>query len=141
MVDFARYVLNDPIWSKVAIAFLAFSVWHFIVPHKKPNYKGYIHSPQWRQKLPHFHSFLCGQDCIFPWVKANHIHHLTYARLGREIFIIDVVPLHKITHAIVGIFDHAPFLIKFPIDMALRAVTLFWSIVFALFKIIKMICR
>ena len=64
----------------------------------KVNYQHYIRSKKWRDKLPKFHSTLMHRDCLIPLLKANDIHHMTYTHLGKEAFIIDVVPLCKFTH-------------------------------------------
>lgn len=39
-----------------------------------------------------------GRDCIFPWRRAQVVDHLVYDRLGRELPLLDVVPLSKTTH-------------------------------------------
>lgn len=104
------------------------------------RYFAYINSSKWQKKLPFFHSFLMHRDAICPLLPANHVHHLAYWGLGWEIYILHVVPLNKYTHAIVGIFDYAPFLIKFPFNMLLRALCLFWTIAFIPLHLLKL-CR
>jgi hypothetical protein len=42
-----------------------------------------------------------GRCCVFPWLRANDLDHLSYFRLSREQPLRDVVPLSRIAHRIV----------------------------------------
>ena len=94
------------------------------------RYSEYIHSKRWHRKLPFFHAFLMHQDCLFPWLPANDIHHLAYWGLGWEVYILHVVPLNRATHDFIGMFDYDPLPIKLLVNTSLRLSCLFWTIVF-----------
>ncbi len=98
----------------------------------KINYRSYIHSKEWRSKTKRFHSLLMHRDCLIPLLKANDIHHMTYHGLGKEIFIIDVVPVSKFTHFFA---DRLRWCM--PFNMLLRASCLFWTIAFIPLHIVK----
>jgi hypothetical protein len=100
--------------------------------YRKPNYGYYIHSKEWYSKLPKFHNNLMHRDCLIPLFKANDIHHLTYDHLGKEAFIIDVVPLCKFTHWFADRLRWFP-----PFNMLLRVSCLFWTIAFIPLHILR----
>jgi len=89
------------------------------------NYEEYIHSQRWHKKPPKFHTCVMHRDCLIPLFKANDIHHLSYTNLGKEAFLIDVVPVSKLTH---WFADRLRWCM--PFNMLLRASCLFWTILF-----------
>lgn len=103
---------------------------------RRVNYDYYIHSKKWRDKLPKFHANLMHRDCLIPLLKANDIHHLTYRNLGKESFIIDVVPLHWLTHWFADRLRWFP-----PFNLLLRVSCLFWTIAFIPLHILKPVLK
>jgi hypothetical protein len=66
------------------------------------------------------------RDVIFPWFRASDCDHLHYRNLGREWPLIDLVPLHRLTHIVVGALRTWGFSI--PINFLLRAAYMGWLI-------------
>ncbi|MBE9178715.1 hypothetical protein IQ268_09095 [Oculatella sp. LEGE 06141] len=67
-----------------------------------PAYREHVEgrSPSWM-----FRRWLCfvllfGRDCVCPLLPAHHAEHLTYRNLGHELPMRDIVPLNRVTHAI-----------------------------------------
>lgn len=100
------------------------------------NYRYYIQSKEWRNKTKKFHTPLMHRDCLIPFLKANDIHHMTYHGLGKEIFIIDVVPLNKFTHFFA---DRLRWCM--PFNMLLRASCLFWALVFIPLRVLHVLSK
>ena len=65
-----------------------------------------------------------GRDAIFPFARARQLDHLHYRSLGREVPLIDVVPLSVGTHQLVTRLRDVGF--RFPVNMALRIAGLTW---------------
>lgn len=64
-------------------------------------YLSYIRSDVWRHKCKQWHKRTNSRCCLFPWLKARHVHHLTYHHLGNEQLVRDVVPLSRTAHKLV----------------------------------------
>ena len=52
-------------------------------------------SPEWKKKSKHVQRMTSNHCILFPWIKSNHAHHLTYQNLEREMPVRDIVPLSK----------------------------------------------
>lgn len=84
-------------------------------------------SPLWRA-IGFITRFWTGERCVlFPWLKATQVHHLGYQRLGREIPLLDVVPLSAIAHHIVGFPLLRIFPFRFIVNNLLRLSMLGWT--------------
>lgn len=113
------------------------------------KYHQYIQSKQWRSKCKFIKSVTCGRDAIFPFLKASHVHHLTYRNLEHELFLRDVIPLHPITHSLIhgicrlGVRRHDIIPIRTALNwLILRPLACLWllpilalAVLFALAKI------
>lgn len=69
---------------------------------RSKEYLSHIKSPAWYKKSLAVKK-LSGNRCVlFPWLTAKDAHHMTYRNLGRELPVIDLVPLshqaHKLVH-------------------------------------------
>ena len=113
------------------------------------QYIQYIRSKKWRDFCNYVHA-TTGHHCVlFPWLKSNHVHHLHYANLEKEVIVFDVVPLSRFAHSII----HFPILwknkkIRFYVNILLRVLYIFWflfyfiienSVVFFLFFLLLLL--
>jgi hypothetical protein len=97
------------------------------------QYLTYVHSPEWKNKSKSCQQLTKNHCVVFPWLKSNHCHHLTYKNLKNEIPIRDTVPLSKTAHSIIhwGIFWKTP--LRLPINYLLRLLTIIWAIFWFIF--------
>lgn len=65
------------------------------------NYHAYIKSPAWYARRRKAFRLWKGRCALFPWLKARDGHHLTYANLGHEWPLRDVLPLSRFAHRVV----------------------------------------
>jgi hypothetical protein len=95
-----------------------------------PNeYLEYIYSPEWRIKSKQVQRLTFNHCILFPWMKSNHAHHLTYKNLKKELPIRDIIPVSKCAHDII----HRPILWKTPlrflVNFLLRSLMILWIMV------------
>ncbi len=66
-----------------------------------PEYLAYINSRKWKTRSKEIR-LINGNRCIlFPWLKSNETHHMTYRNLKKELLIRDVVPLSRFAHKLI----------------------------------------
>ena len=58
----------------------------------------HMNSDAWRRRSRFFRNVMLNRDCVFPFLKSQDAHHMTYRNLKHEIFLRDVVPLNKKFH-------------------------------------------
>lgn len=97
------------------------------------EYLDYIMSPEWRKKSKHVQQMTSNHCILFPWLKSNHAHHLTYRNLKREIPVRDIVPLSKVAHSIIHwrVFWKSP--LRPWINFLLRLLMSFWAVFWLFF--------
>ncbi len=82
-------------------------------------YLDYLNSEGWKSKSRWVRGLTGNRCCLFPFLRANQAHHLTYYWIGKlgwndfgfELPVVHLVPLSEIAHKIV----HFPLLWKQPI--------------------------
>ncbi len=62
------------------------------------EYYEYLNSAEWHRKSRFFQGVMQNRDCVFPFLKTQDAHHMTYRNLKHEVFLRDVVPLNKTFH-------------------------------------------
>ena len=84
------------------------------------QYLYYINSTEWKQKSRNIQKMTKNRCIVFPWLRSNHTHHLTYRNLKHEIAIRDCVPVSKFAHKILHLklFWKTP--LRTPINYVLR---------------------
>lgn len=96
--------------------------WHKIIISSSTmnQYQYYINSPEWKQKSKRIQKMTKNRCVVFPWLRSNHTHHLTYRNLKHEIAIRDCVPVSRFAHKIlhIKIFWKSP--LRKPINYILR---------------------
>lgn len=103
-----------------------------------PNeYLDYIKTPQWRNKSKQIQGMSANHCILFPWLKSNDAHHLTYKNLKNEIPIRDIVPLSRYAHNIVHLPIFWKTFLRIWINWLLRSLAIFWIIFWFLFKGIR----
>ena len=55
-------------------------------------------SAEWHRKSRFFRNVLQNRDCVFPFLRSQDAHHMTYRNLKHEAFLRDAVPLNKTFH-------------------------------------------
>jgi len=104
------------------------------------DYQAYIHSKDWQQKSRKFRSIMFDRCAVFPFLKSNQTHHMTYANLSRELLLRDCIPLsnfvhHGIVHPVSRLFHrrHDIHAVRFFVNwLLLRPSLLFWLLVLGL---------
>jgi hypothetical protein len=86
-------------------------------------------NPHWRFVRFLTFAVTLRRDVIFPWFKATDCDHLRYRNLGREWPLLDLVPLHRLTHMAVTALRAAGLTIL--INLVLRGAYLGWLAVWA----------
>lgn len=82
-------------------------------------YLNYLNSEGWRSKSRWVRGLTGNRCCLFPFLRANQAHHLTYYWIGKlgwndfgfELPVVHLVSLSETAHKIV----HFPFLWKQPV--------------------------
>jgi len=69
--------------------------------HHSRAYKSYILSSDWYARRRAVLKIWRNRCALFPWLKADECHHLTYRNLTREIPWRDCLPLSKAAHRLV----------------------------------------
>ncbi len=62
------------------------------------QYREYITSPRWYAKRRRILKIWRNRCALFPWMPAEHCHHLTYQNLERESAWVDCLPVSKFAH-------------------------------------------
>ncbi len=62
------------------------------------QYRTYLTSLEWRARRRRILKAWRNRCALFPWMPADHCHHLTYRNLRHEFFWIDCLPLSKFAH-------------------------------------------
>lgn len=62
------------------------------------HYQAYIRSPKWRIKSRTAIKLWGGRCALFPFLKANHTHHLSYVNLTNEWYFFDIIPVNEWIH-------------------------------------------
>ena len=104
----------------------------------KVEYQSYIHSREWQQKSRKMRGIMSDRCAVFPFLKSNNTHHMTYANLGREVLLRDCIPLNGfvhngIVHPIARLFHrrHDIHSVRFLLNwLVLRPSLMFWLTVF-----------
>lgn len=91
-----------------------------------PLYRWYVDptNPLWQRRRNAAMALTLGRDVVFPWLKAHEVDHLSYAHMGQELPIRDIVPLHRMTHAVVTALRRRGY--KRGVDFVLRAAGVLW---------------
>ena len=90
-----------------------------------PKYLNYIHSEEWREKSKRFRRATGDRCVLFPFLRSNHAHHLTYKNLESEQFVRDCVGLNAWSHDLVHFLYKCR--IKVVLDLYLRcSATVLW---------------
>jgi hypothetical protein len=97
------------------------------------QYLAYIYSAKWKNKSKGCQQLTKSHCIIFPWLRTNHAHHLTYRNLKNEIPVRDIVPLSKIAHSIVhwSLFWKTP--LRPLVNGILRFLMFLWIIIWSIF--------
>jgi hypothetical protein len=97
------------------------------------QYLAYIHSTKWKHKSKHCQQLTKYHCIIFPWLRSNHAHHLTYHNLENEIPVRDIVPLSKIAHSIVHYSLFWKTRLRPLVNVLLRFLMFLWIIIWSIF--------
>jgi hypothetical protein len=81
-------------------------------------------NPSWQRLRRVTIALSWGRDCIRPWKPAEEVDHLVYHRLGRELPLLDVVPLSRGTHVFVT--AARDMLGRAPVNLILRLAYAAW---------------
>lgn len=65
------------------------------------TYKSYIRSADWYARRRNILKVWRNRCALFPWLKADECHHLTYQNLQHERAWVDCIPLSKTAHWLV----------------------------------------
>lgn len=68
---------------------------------KYPNYQDYLNSPEWKKKTKLARESTHYRCTLFPFLKADLTHHLTYDNVEYEWIWRDIVPLSSYAHGLV----------------------------------------
>lgn len=82
------------------------------------------HNPTWMALRSASFFLTWGRDTIFPFVRARQLDHLHYRSLGREIPLVDVVPLSIGTHRLVTRLRDCG--LAGPVNATLRLAGMIW---------------
>jgi hypothetical protein len=93
-----------------------------------PEYREYMQSFVWHEKSNKCKNATKRICVLFPWLKANHSHHLTYKNFKKEVIVRDIVPLSKVAHKIVHIELFYNTKIKLMVNYYLRIATILFII-------------
>lgn len=92
------------------------------------EYRTYMRSAKWRRRRSFIIATTLGRDVLLPWLRANHVDHLRYRRMGNELPIFDAVPLSRATHRVVTILRDAG--LRSVTNVVLRCAHLTWFLAY-----------
>lgn len=101
------------------------------------KYKTYIISDEWRAKSRNVRDLTNNHCVLFPWMKANHAHHLTYQNMENEIPVRDIIPLSKTAHSIVHWRIFWKTRLRIWMNLILRLLAIFWISFWFLVRAVK----
>jgi hypothetical protein len=101
---------------------------------RSPEYYQYIQSSEWREKSKACQRLTKNYCVLFPWLKSNHTHHLSYNNFKNEKPLIDLVPLSKVAHSIIhfSLFWKVKK-VRLIINIVLRLLMIIW-VILAVFR-------
>jgi len=91
-----------------------------------PEYRQTISmaNPRWRMIRRLTFALTLGRDVLCPFLPAQNADHLSYRRLGHELPLLDLVPLHTWTHFVVTWLRR--WGLKAPVNFVLRTAYAGW---------------